>query len=89
MMEIQTSQAELSWRLPPTWLAFTVPEGNMEAAREEQASTILLCCELLQYQPDRQDIHTCATVTQLSWIEVINHSLTGFEAHSTGGNPCL
>jgi hypothetical protein len=35
---------ELSWKLPPYWLAFIVPEGVMQTAGKYKSSTIFPRC---------------------------------------------
>lgn len=61
---------EMSWKLPPCWLAFIVPEGAMQATGGELSPTSLLgygpCVQ--KYQRARQDVPDCALVAQHPWV---------------------
>lgn len=57
---------ELSWKLPPCWLAFILPECTL-AFEGDVSSAALLICEpyMLSYQLARQNMATQAIVTSM------------------------
>lgn len=55
---------ELIWKFIPCWLAFLVPKGRMQEAREEK-NHLSWESYRLQYQPVRQDVSSGAV---MAWL---------------------
>lgn len=79
----EESSEDLAGGVLLTGIAFTVPEGAMQAARGELSPTVLLSCRprVLYRQPARHDTHTGGTGAQVLGSR--------FKAFSTGENSFL